>query len=110
MLGSADRKPPAGREVRGVPETPIILSIVGVKTYSELYRMPTAEVLRRIDEKGAPINPGDAFIAVLVLRSVRELGDVTERLDRASKLFQVAGIILAVVAVGVAIAQLVASL
>jgi hypothetical protein len=92
-----------------MPDQPITLETAGVKTYSDLYDMPTGKAIKLIDEKNVPLHAGDAFIAVLVLRGVRELGEATERLDAAATRFQIAGIVLAVVAVAVAIAQLIAS-
>jgi hypothetical protein len=84
----------------------VVLEAVGVDSYAELAALDTAEVIRRMDERRAPLHPGDAFLAVLVLCGLAERGEATERLDRASKRYEIAGVILAVVAVGVAIAQL----
>ncbi len=84
----------------------VVLEAVGVDSYAELGALDTAEVIRRMDERNAPLHPGDAFLAVLVLRGVAELGQSAKRLDRASRHYEIAGVILAVVAVAVAIAQL----
>lgn len=89
---------------------PITLEAIGLKNYSELYDLDAAEAIRRIDEKGAPLHPGDAFLAVLVLRGVADLRRSAERLDAAGKRFEIAGLVLATVAVAVAIAELVRAL
>jgi hypothetical protein len=93
-----------------VPDTPAPLGAIGLETYSQLYELPIAEVIKRLDEKNAPLHAGDAFLAVLVLRGVLELADAAEKLDEASRRYQIAGIVLAVVAVAVAIVQVIASL
>jgi hypothetical protein len=96
---------------------PITLETAGVKTYAELYGLPTPEVVKRLDDKQVPLHPGDAFLAVMVLRAVAELRESAERLDAGGEHFRVAGqrlqragVALAVVAVAVAVVQLVASL
>jgi hypothetical protein len=86
---------------------PITLEAIGLNTYRELYALDTAEALRRIDDKRVPLHPGDAFLAVLVLRGVAELRHSAEHLDAAGRRFEIAGIVLAAVAVAVAIGELV---
>lgn len=66
-------------------EVPVPLAAVGVKSYSELHALPTAEVVRRLDERAVvPLHEGDAFLAVLVLRAVADLADASKRLERAT--------------------------
>jgi hypothetical protein len=85
---------------------PITLEAAGVRTYAELFDLPTEEVIRRLDEGGVPLHPGDAFLALLVLRGVAGLRDSAERLDTAGRRFEIAGLVLALVAVTVAVAEL----
>jgi hypothetical protein len=87
-------------------KTPIVLEAAGVKTYADLYELPVADVLKRLNERSVPLHPGDAFLAVLVLRAVAELETSAKRLNAAGTRFQIAGLVLAAVAVAVAIAQL----
>ena len=75
-------------------------------SYEELFKLDTIEAIRRMDKQSAPLHAGDAFLAVMVLRGVSELRESAERLDRASRRFDIAALVLAVVAVGVAIAEL----
>jgi hypothetical protein len=89
---------------------PITLEAAGVRTYAELYDLPTDDVVRRLDEKQVPLHPGDAFLAVMLLRAVVELRKSAERLDAAGHNFRTASIALAVFAVAVAIAQLIAAI
>jgi hypothetical protein len=70
--------------------TPVPLEAVKVKSYSELFSLPTAEVVRRLDAKTeVPLHEGDAFLAVLVLRAVADLSDATKRLEKATYLLLV---------------------
>ncbi len=69
---------------------PVTLEAVGVRTYAELFELPTAEVIQRLDSqqvKGGdiPLHSGDAFLAVLVLRGVADLAAATRRLETATK-------------------------
>jgi len=89
---------------------PVVLEAVGVRSYADLYALPSEEVVRRLDEQDVPLHPGDAFLAVLVLRGVAELRESAVRLDAAGKRFEIAGLMLALVAVGVAIAEFVRAL
>jgi hypothetical protein len=63
---------------------PVTLETAGIENYSELYAMPTADVLKRLDEKNVPLHEGDAFLAVLVLRAVADLADASKRLERTT--------------------------
>jgi hypothetical protein len=66
--------------------TPVTLEAVKVNSYAELFALPPAEVLQRLDAgSGVPLHEGDAFLAVLVLRSVADLSDASTRLERATK-------------------------
>jgi hypothetical protein len=49
-------------------EVPVTLEAVGVKSYSELYALPTVEVIRKLDAKrnagrDVPLHEGDGSIA-----------------------------------------------
>jgi hypothetical protein len=80
-------------------ETPP-LAAVKVKSYSELLELPPAEVVRRLDQQPeVPLHPGDAFLAVLVLRAVGDLADATRRLERVTYLLLILTAVLVVVAV-----------
>lgn len=61
----------------------VVLEAIGVESYAELYELNASEVLARIDAKRAPLHPGDAFLAVIVLRAVADLTETTQRLDKA---------------------------
>lgn len=77
-----------------------------VKSYAELYGLPMAEVMKRLDEGAREIlHPGDAFLAVMVLRAVAELSESTSRLDTARKTLERWGLLLAVVATAATVAQ-----
>jgi hypothetical protein len=79
--------------------TAITLEALGLEKWSDLYEMDTAEVIRLMDEKNVPLHPGDTFLAVLVLRGVRELGQATSALDRGTERLVVLTRLLLVVAV-----------
>jgi hypothetical protein len=64
--------------------TPVTLESIGVRNWSELYALDTAEILRRMDEKNVPLHPGDAFLAITVLRGVSDLQKATAALDRGT--------------------------
>ena len=64
---------------------PVTLEVVNVKSYSELFALPPDEVLRRLDSGSVvPLHEGDAFLAVLVLRSVADLTSASKRLETAT--------------------------
>jgi hypothetical protein len=67
-------------------------------------------MVERIDKRNAPLHPGDAFLAVLVLRSVVDLRDTSKALDRARARFDRATLVLAVLALAVGIGQLAAAI
>jgi hypothetical protein len=73
----------------------VVLEAVGVKSYSELAALSTAEVIRRMDERRPALHPGDAFLSVLVLSAVTELRETTKSLDAAKRGFECATIALA---------------
>jgi hypothetical protein len=76
------------------------LAAVNVQSYSELLALPTAEVVRRLDQQPeVPLHDGDAFLAVLVLRAVGELADATKRLERVTYLLLILTAVLVVMAV-----------
>lgn len=67
-------------------EVPVTLEVVKVKSYSELFALEPDEVLRRLDAGSVvPLHEGDAFLAVLVLRSVADLASASKRLETATK-------------------------
>ncbi|HEV2975805.1 MAG TPA: hypothetical protein VGX69_12560 [Solirubrobacteraceae bacterium] len=79
--------------------TPVPLEAVEVTSYSELFSLPTAEVVRRLDARTeVPLHEGDAFLAVLVLRAVADLSDATKRLEMATYLLLVLTGVLVVLA------------
>jgi hypothetical protein len=65
--------PQRGLDCGAVSKIAIPLETLELDGYSDLYAMPTAEALRKLDEKAAPLHEGDAFLGVLVLRAVKEL-------------------------------------
>jgi hypothetical protein len=85
--------------------TPVTLESIGVTSWSELYALDTAEVVKRMDEKNVPLHPGDAFLAVMVLRGVSELREATDALDRGTaRLVHLTWALLALTVASVAIA------
>jgi hypothetical protein len=79
--------------------TPVPLEAVEVTSYSELFSLPTAEVVQRLDARTeVPLHEGDAFLAVLVLRAVADLSDATKRLEKATYLLLVLTGVLVVLA------------
>jgi hypothetical protein len=84
-------------------QPPVTLETAGVKTYSALYALPTADVIRKLDEKDVPLHEGDAFLAVLVLRGVADLADASKRLEKATNrlLWLTAALIVATVVIAV---------
>jgi hypothetical protein len=92
-----------------VADTPVTLEAVGVKTWDELYALPSSEVIKRMSTRSVPLHAGDAFLAVLVMRAVADLAAASQRLDTAARFYRFWGFVLAVVAtaaavVGVAVA------
>jgi hypothetical protein len=73
----------------------VVLEAVGVSTYAELAELGTDEIIKRLDARGAPLHPGDAFLAVVVLAGVSELRETTKALDAARRGFERATIALA---------------
>lgn len=79
-------------------ETPITLEAAGLTSWDDLYGLDPAEVIRRMGEKNVPVHPGDAFLAVLVVRAVSDLAAASQRLDTAARFYRFWGFVLAVVA------------
>jgi hypothetical protein len=77
----------------------IVLESVGVKSYAELTALGPAEMLRRLDDKKPPLQPSDAFLAVMVVSAVSELQATTKSLDGAKRGFERATIVLAALGV-----------
>jgi hypothetical protein len=73
----------------------VVLEAVGVGSYAELAALGTEEIIRRLDERNAPLHPGDAFLAVLVLAGVIDLRETAKSLDAAKRGFERATIALA---------------
>ncbi len=84
---------------------PITLEAMGLESWEELYDLDSREVLRRMSERSVPLHAGDAFLAVLVLRTVADLAAASIRLETAARFYRVAGLVLAVVATAAAIVQ-----
>lgn len=57
------------------------LTSAGFKSWDELYNTDHLEVLRRMDEREIAVAPSDAFLAILVLRSVADLAAASRRLE-----------------------------
>ncbi len=88
----------------------VVLENMGVQSYGDLLKLDTADAVARIDESEV-LHPGDAALAVLVLRGVADLRAATLALDIAStRLLQLtrALVILAALTLAVAIVALVA--
>lgn len=90
--------------------TPITLEAIGLKSWQELYALEPSEVLRRMSEQNVPLQSGDAFLAVLVLRGVADLERTSQRLDEAARFYRSAGFVLAAVATAAAVVQVVTAL
>lgn len=73
----------------------VVLEAVGVKSYAELAELGTDEIIKRLDDRDAPLHPGDAFLAVVVLAGVSELRETTKALDAAKRGLEQATIALA---------------
>ena len=59
----------------------ITLEAIGLKSWDQLYEKDPAEIIRLMSEKNVPLHPGDAFLAVLVVRSVADLAAASDRLE-----------------------------
>jgi hypothetical protein len=90
-------------------EVPVTLEAVEVKSYSELFALSPAEVLRRLDAGSVvPLHEGDAFLAVLVLRSVADLASASKRLETTTNRLlwlTAALVVVTAIAVGVSLAD-----
>jgi hypothetical protein len=85
-------------------QVPVTLEAVKVKSYSELFALEPDEVLRRLDAGSVPLHEGDAFLAVLVLRSVGDLASASKRLETATnRLLLLTGVLVAVTAIAVVV-------
>ena len=81
------RQAAVGRPVTfaAVEREPLItLEAIGLKTLSELYELNPVEIVKRMDERNVPVHPGDAFLAVLLLRGVEDLRQATLTLDKST--------------------------
>jgi len=63
----------------------ITLEAIGLESWGQLYAKDPAEVIRLMGEKNVPLHPGDAFLAVLVVRSVADLAAASERLESLTR-------------------------
>jgi hypothetical protein len=61
---------------------PITLESLKLESFSQLYAMPSKEVVEKLDE--VPLHAGDAFLAVVVLRAVGDLTAATKQLEKLS--------------------------
>lgn len=86
---------------------PVTLEAAGVKSYAELFALPLDDVMDRLDTARDTLHPGDAFLAVIVLRAVVELRDSAVRLDNARVRWERFMIALAVIATAATVGQLV---
>lgn len=77
----------------------IVLESVGVESYAELTALGLAEILRRLDDEKPPLQPSDAFLAIMVVSAVSELQATTKSLDAAKRGFERATIVLAALGV-----------
>ena len=68
-----------------MPETPITLETIGLETWQQLYELKPDETIRRMSEKYVPLHPGDAFLAVLIIRAVTDLILATNQIEESSK-------------------------
>jgi hypothetical protein len=60
-----------------------------------------------MSERSVPLHAGDAFLAVLVLRTMADLAAASTQLDKAVRFYRVAGLVLAVVATAAAIVRVI---
>jgi hypothetical protein len=58
---------------------PVTLESLGLSNWSELYGMSSREIVGKLGK--GPVHPGDAFLAVMVLRAVDDLGRASRRLE-----------------------------
>jgi cytoskeletal protein RodZ len=81
---------------------------MGVDSYAALVALDSREVIRLLDEnrQHVPVDPADAFLAVIVLSAVIELRETAKSLDKAKRAFEFATIVLAAAAVIVGIIAL----
>jgi hypothetical protein len=77
----------------------VVLEQVGVQSYADLVALGPADILRLLDDKKPPLQPSDAFLAVMVVSAVSELQATTHALDSAKRGFERATIVLAAVSV-----------
>jgi hypothetical protein len=69
----------------GMPEIPVTLENIGLKTWQDLFDLEPTETVRRMSEKYVPLHAGDAFLAVLLVRAISDLGRATDRLEASSR-------------------------
>jgi hypothetical protein len=60
--------------------TQVVLESFGVQSFEQLYALPTAEVVKRMDEVSA--HGGDKALTVLVLKAVADLLAASENVGR----------------------------
>jgi hypothetical protein len=75
----------------------VVLESVGVQSYADLVALGPDDILRLLDDKKPPLQPSDAFLAVMVISAVSELQATTRALDSAKLGFERATIVLAAV-------------
>ncbi len=68
-----------------MPDIPITLENIGLKTWQELYELEPAETIQRMSEKYVPLHAGDAFLAVLVVRAITNLIGATGHLEASTQ-------------------------
>jgi hypothetical protein len=77
----------------------VVLESVGVQSYADLVALGPEDILRLPDDKKPPLQPSDAFLAVMVVSAVSELQATTRALDSAKRGFERATIVLAALSV-----------
>jgi hypothetical protein len=75
----------------------ITLESIKLKSFSDLYAMPSKDVVEKLDE--VPLHAGDAFLAVVVLRAVGDLAAATKRLEKLT--WALVGLSVALVALAI---------
>lgn len=86
-----------------MPEIPITLEALGLKSWDELYALDPADAIRTLSQRDVPLHPGDAFLAILAVKAVADLGTAARRLDEAASSYRLWGLVFAGVAAAAAV-------
>lgn len=96
QAGTRGTRPPDGRSCGSMTDfSDVVLDSIGVQSYADLVALGPEDILRLLDDKKPPLQPSDAFLAVLVISAVSELQATTRALDSAKRGFERATIVLA---------------